>query len=559
MKLNREAWKLGATDPRWVLLLALVLFGWNLWAYDLWAPDEPFFGEGAREMVVDGEWIVPHINGEVNTHKPPLFFWLIALFSLPFGEVSSVTARLPSVLAALGSLLLTIRLARRMSGARTAVLAGAILVTTHIFWDKARAAQIDSLLCFLILVAVSAFEAFRAGDWSGRRAGIVFWVAAALAVLAKGPVGLLLPLGIALLTLTFDWKLNRWWSFAPLVGPLAFVAVAGAWAAAAALWVEDYSLLGALREHFVDRAIHGMHHEQPVWYYLKVLPYTLSPWSLLLPGALLLAWRRRREPDDRLLLVASLFVVLFFTIPTEKRDLYILPAVPMFTILIARLIAAVLDWWPAAVTGMRVPSPKWVTFPLGVTGAAMTLAAVAAPLLAPRFDDDLIAPAMGLALVLGVGGCGALVTAVRGSALRSVQWIGGTMAAAMLVTVSFVLPTLNPAKSGRELGVTIRDATVEYRAAGRPVLGYLWVETSPPGVEVINVPRAVNFYSDGVYLTYPTGPEELIAELSSGDTVYLLANEATLPPLPEELQQRMSVVYSTRLSRRNLLFLRFGE
>ena len=96
MKPIQEIWSSRATDPRWVVALAVVLFGWNLWGYDLWAPDEPFFGEGAREMVADGEWLVPHINGEVNTHKPPLFFWLIALFSLPFGEVS-VAHRPPAV------------------------------------------------------------------------------------------------------------------------------------------------------------------------------------------------------------------------------------------------------------------------------------------------------------------------------------------------------------------------------------------------------------------------------------------------------------------------------
>jgi len=70
---------------RTILLLATLLFICNIWGYDLWAPDEPFFGEGAREMVVDGQWLVTHVNGKVNTHKPPFFFWLIALLSLPFG------------------------------------------------------------------------------------------------------------------------------------------------------------------------------------------------------------------------------------------------------------------------------------------------------------------------------------------------------------------------------------------------------------------------------------------------------------------------------------------
>src|SRR6185436_3260732 len=161
---------------------------WGVWSYDLWAPDEPYFGEGAREMVVDGRWAVPHVNGEVTTDKPPLFFWLIAFFSLPFGKVSSLTARLPSILASLGTIWLTMRLACRFAGARAGPLAGVVLMTTYLFWDKARTAQIDALLCLLILAALSAFESFRAGESSGPRAGLAFWLASALAVLAKGPV-----------------------------------------------------------------------------------------------------------------------------------------------------------------------------------------------------------------------------------------------------------------------------------------------------------------------------------------------------------------------------------
>ncbi len=534
-------------EPRYLALLGLLLLGWNLWGYDLWAPDEPFFGEGAREMIVDGKWVVPHVNGEVNTHKPPLFFWLIATFSLPFGAVSSLTARLPSVLAALGSLLLTMRLGRRMAGPKIGVLAGVLLATTHIFWDKARWAQIDSLLCFLILVAISAFEGFRAGDLSGKRAGILFWGAAGLAVLAKGPVGLLLPLGVALVTLAFDRDLGRWRNFAPVAGPLVFLAVAGLWATAASIWGEGYSVWGALQEHFVDRAVSGMHHAQPVWYYLKVLPYALLPWSFLLPGALLLGWRRRRHADDRLLLVWALFVVLFFTISTEKRDLYILPAVPAFALLISRLIAAIAGWW--AEIGVEVPGRRWVTLPQGAVGVLMILAGLAAPFAAPRAGVDLTVQAWPLAAILVVGGLGMLVTAARGRLVLAVGWSAVTMAAAMLLAVTFIYPRLDPVKSGRELAIEVRDATAESRAAGQPVLA----------LALDNVPRAVNFYSDGVYLKDVAGAEELIAMLSSGRSTFLLAREAALPPLPPDLQQRMSTVYSTRLSRKDLVLLRFDR
>jgi len=218
-----------------VLVAAALLTLWGVWGYDLWAPDEPYFGEGAREMVVDGQWAVPHVNGEVTTDKPPLFFWLIAVFSLPFGKVLSLTARLPSALASLGTVALTMRLGRRQAGEKAGALAGIILMTTYLFWDKARTAQIDALLCFLVLVALSAFEAFRAGDADGRRAGLLFWGAAGLAVLAKGPVGALIPAGIAPTVLAFDRDLGAWKRFAPWTGVLVFVAIVASWIALATI------------------------------------------------------------------------------------------------------------------------------------------------------------------------------------------------------------------------------------------------------------------------------------------------------------------------------------
>ncbi|RMH15094.1 MAG: glycosyltransferase family 39 protein [Acidobacteria bacterium] len=531
--------------PRAVLLFALLFCGWNLWGYDLWAPDEPYFGEGAREMIADGRWLVPHVNGEVTTDKPPLFFWTIALFSLPLGQVTSLTARLPSLLAALFTLWLTMRLGARFAGRRTGALAGYLLATTYIFWDKARSAQIDSLLTCLILVALYAFVRFRAGELEGRRAGLIFWGAAALAVLAKGPVGLLLPLGIALLTLAADRRLRRWRSFAPLAGPLLFVLVAGAWAAAASRWGGDYSVAGALREHFVDRAMHGMHHEQPPWYYLKVLPYALMPWSLLLPGALLLAWRRRRQPEDRYLLIHALFVVVFFSLSAEKRDLYILPAVPAFALLNARLVAAVAGWWPAAAPA-AIPGRRWVSVPQGVIGALMVLLGVAAPIAAPRFSDDLLVPAAALAAVLSAGGVLILALALRGRALAAVRWSAVTMAAAGLLAVTFVFPALDPIKSGRQLAVVVRDETAPARAAGRPVFG----------LDLGNVVRWVNFYSDGIYLKELASPQELVRAAAAGP-VYLVADEASLASFPRQLRQRMTMVYSSRLSRKDVVLMRY--
>lgn len=539
------------TTPRsaraWVLVLAACLFLWNLWGNDLWAPDEPYFGEGAREMVVDGEWLVPHVGGEVSTDKPPLFFWLIALFSLPFGAVTSLTARLPSVLAALGTLVLTMRLGARTSGTRSGILAGVMLATTYMFWDKARWVQIDSLLCFLILGALSAFLSFRDGRLSGLRAGLLFWAACALAVLAKGPVGVLLPLGIAVLTLATDRDLGRWRQLAPVAGPLLFVGVLAPWLIAVTLWSDDYSVWGALREHFVERAAHGMHHLQPFWYYAQVVPYALLPWSFLLAGAMVLAWRRRAEPFDRFLLVWVLFVIVFFSISKEKRDLYILPAIPGMVLLCARLVAAICAWWPFSV-GLRGGhlEQKWVTMPQGVIGGLLVAAGIFVPIATPGFDPALVGPGWLLAIVLVSGGGVILATALAGKALRTVQATAATLALAMLTTATFVYPALDAGKSGRALAQVVRDTTAESRAAGQPILS----------LGLGNVPRAVSFYSGGIYLDEVGSLEELEAHLPPGQDSYALVAERYWKDASADLKLRTETLYATRLSRKDIALVR---
>lgn len=530
----------GALGPRLVVALAVLVFGWKLGATDLWAPDEPFFAEGAREMLVDGHWWVSHVNGEVNDHKPPLFFWLIAFFA-GLLEPGSLSARLPSALAAVGSLLLTMRLARRRWDEATAGLAGLVLVTTWMFWDKARTAQIDSTLCFLILVALSAFESWRAGEARPWRAGALFWLAAGLAFLAKGPVGLILPLGIALSVLAGDRRLREVLRPASLLGPLLFLGVLLAWLVPAAAFVPEYSPLGALREHALERAVHGMHHAQPPWYYLTVIPYAFLPWSLALPGALLVAWRRRREDSFRLLLVWFVFTVAFFSISTEKRDLYVLPAVPAFALLVARLVRST-----GTTEGDAEPATdrRWLTVPLGAVGFVFAAAALATPSLPDLLERPALRdPALSAAAVLLAGGLVMLVTAVRGSRRVLVGATAATAALAFLVNVTLVHPALNPSKSSRELGERVGQLAEEL-PAGSP---------APAASGLDNLLQAVNLYSGGVYFRRLEEPGELARELAAGRIGLLVAEAALVADLPPELRERLEVVYQTHLSRQDVV------
>ncbi len=537
------------TQERAILAAAAVLFLWFLGAHDLWAPDEPFFAEGAREMLADGHWLVSHVNGEVNSHKPPLFFWLIAWGSMLFGAVSELTARLPSVLAALGTLWITLRLGRQWYGPRTAVLAAVILATAHMFWDKARWVQIDALLCFLIWAALLAFAKFRANEAGGRGAGMVFWSAMALAVLAKGPVGLLLPLAIALITLAWDRNLGRWRQFAPLLGPLCFVAIAGGWVVAVNLWgPQDYSVFGALREHFVERGMHGMHHARPFWYYLHQLPVSLLPWTGLLPGALYLAWRhQRQQPAVRLALVATVFILVFFSISTEKRDLYVLPAFPAIALMMAGLVAVICGW-ERSHNATPALHRRWVTIGQGVVGGLFVLTGVALAVMAASGRDLHEVPvwmALVLSGIITSMGAAVLVFALRSRPLRSVQTTAAGMVALYLFATACIYPALDPVKSARDFALIIKDTSAESRAAGHQVVAW----------RTGNLPNSFAFYTNGLYTVDTNDPEVLAAHLRQSATVFAVVQASTLGDVPADALAHAWVVDRTRLSRRDLLLI----
>lgn len=526
-----------------VLALAAVMFLWNLGAaHDLWAPDEPYFAEGAREMVVDGHWRVPHVNGEVTTDKPPLFFWLIALVSLGIGQVTPWAARLPSAIASLGTLLLILRLGRRMGGERVAWLAVLTLSTTVMFWEKARWSQIDALLCLLIWVALSAFEAWRAGDLDGRRAGVLFWLAAALAVLAKGPVGFLLPLGIALVTLATDRDLRRWREFAPAIGPLVFAGVVGLWMFVATS-EGDYSVWGALKEHFVERAIHGMHHKKPFWYFLEQIPINVLPWTGLLPGALLLAWRRR-SPTDRFLLVVFLFVLVFFSISTEKRHLYALPAVPALALLFARFV-------DATVTALRdktatpLVSARWLLVGQGIVGGILAVGSLALPIAAYREPEVADWRGIGLGLILAATGVATLWLCRKSRPLRSTVALAVGIAAFYLFASTFVYPVFDQWKSAKAFSQRLKAYTAESYAAGSKLVA----------LDLGNIPEALAFYGDGLYSVTTRDPSVVVDHLRQPPEAWAFLKRKDFEALPADLRERLVIVESSDLSREDLVLL----
>ncbi|MGE5807797.1 MAG: ArnT family glycosyltransferase [Nitrospirota bacterium] len=172
-------------------VLCLVLFFYQLGSHPLWDVDEGLHASTSKGMVLSGDWVTTRVNGQNFYDKTVLHNWFVAVSFLLF-SFTELAARLPAALLGLGTVLVTYELGRRMFGARAVLLGGAVLATSPEFIILSRSVVHDISLAFFITLSFAFF--FIAFSTSNRRKPtlFLFYASLGLAVLAKGPIGLLL-------------------------------------------------------------------------------------------------------------------------------------------------------------------------------------------------------------------------------------------------------------------------------------------------------------------------------------------------------------------------------
>jgi 4-amino-4-deoxy-L-arabinose transferase-like glycosyltransferase len=176
-----------------LIFVASVMLFPMLSAQSLLDTEETRFALQAREMIETGDWVVPRWSHRPLGTKPPVFIWMVALFSKVGGQVNEWTARLPSAAAALGTVLLVYALGVRFFGRWAGFLSALVLSTTYLFWSTGRMAKSDMPLTFFVTASLACLIF---GAETKKRSAL--WLLAAFAasgvgVLTKGPVGLALP------------------------------------------------------------------------------------------------------------------------------------------------------------------------------------------------------------------------------------------------------------------------------------------------------------------------------------------------------------------------------
>ena len=322
---------------------------WRLGATGVTDETPPLFAAAGRAMQETGDWLTPRVNGLPRYDKPPLVYWLMALgYSLPGASVwdplGSVAARLPSALASIGMMVgladTVLRWPRRddAAPALTALATALAFALSPLVLVWSRTAVSDALLCSLL--GLSLLQQWRRFVDPERVRWWPAWVLLGLAVLAKGPVAVVLT-GITLLFFSaFRRDLPHLWRvLKPLPGLTITALISLPWYVAELL-VEGQPFWDSFfGYHNLQRFTSVVNdHLQPWWFFGPVMLIAAVPFTPLLLLALANVPRHRTAPDASLPQFAFswlLAVLLLFTSAATKLPSYWLPATPAAALLIA--------------------------------------------------------------------------------------------------------------------------------------------------------------------------------------------------------------------------------
>jgi 4-amino-4-deoxy-L-arabinose transferase-like glycosyltransferase len=410
-------------------------------------PDEGRYAEIPREMLVRGDFITPYLNHVKYFEEPPLHYWLNAFSLATFGR-NEFAARFPSALLGLGGVLLTYFVGRRVFGRREGLFGALVLGSSLGYLVLGRMNSIDMTLTFCMAATLGFFlMASRDGE---RRKGLfyhLFYLFAALTVLAKGLIGIVLPGGIIFSYLLFTkrWRLLR--EMRVVTGGLLFLAVCAPWFVLVSLKNPEFPRFFFIHEHF-QRFLTKVHKRyEPPWFFIPIILFGMIPWTFFLPDAARNIWKTRDHRKVYLALWVGV-IFAFFSASSSKLIPYMLPVFPALALLLGATISEAFD---RDVRSLRKTSFATAAF-LCVAGLGVVLYPYLASNAKITTDGALL-----IGAVLLVGGLLSLAALLKGrrEALFALLCLTACISGVIAPPVIFARSVER--KSSRELARIVRE------------------------------------------------------------------------------------------------------
>lgn len=447
-------------------LLAVLLLFVGLGSMGLTDRDEGRNAEAGREMLETGDWISPTFNYEPRFAKPVLVYWLMSLSYRWFG-VDEFSARLPSAAFGLGLILLQYLFMSRFFGPVVGLVGALMLLLNVQIIGLSRMVLTDSVLIFFTTLSLFGFWLGFHGRSQERSWRWMFYLGMAIATLAKGPVGFLVPLVTVAVYLTATGQWRRFWKEgSPLAGSLLFAAVAAPWYAA--MWSRHGTQYAASAQaNTVGRFLNPMEgHGFTFLFYLPVLLLGFFPWSGWLPFAWYDAYRswretRRRPANevstlDRSSIELSWFaaawilgVLVFFTLSSTRLAHYIAPLFPAAALLTA-------TYWHRSLFDPEIKGRRASIHTMMAIGYVLAIGFASLPWLYPSFAGKLTKEfPLATTISLGSGPYLAATTLLIGMALAGYYGLhderragafwaaGASIALVTLIVLQLVVPGIN--------------------------------------------------------------------------------------------------------------------
>jgi len=323
-----------------LVALCVVLFFVGLGERPLWDVDEGMHAATSKVMVESGDWLTPMHNGERFYDKPVLYPWLVALSFVVFG-FTEFAARFPAALFGTATVLATYWLGCGLFNRLVALLGAATLATSLKFLVMSRVVVHDVVFTFWVTLGLAAWwAAYRAQEdaiWSRRRWLALCYFAGGVALLTKGPLGVVLIALVALPFLLVERRLAFLKRMGLPWGALIVLVVAAPWYVAMVVRHPDYGAYFFIQQNLLNFTSEGARHAAPFHYYIGPFLGGLFPWSGFIPVAVWTAWQARQTEHGsayRFLLAWLASVLLFFSVASSKIPSYIMPLFPAAALLV---------------------------------------------------------------------------------------------------------------------------------------------------------------------------------------------------------------------------------